>query len=52
MARHGVDQTLDDKSDDPGPLDDLATHLLGLVRATIEAPARLRRRYRMRHYIP
>ena len=36
----------------PGGVDDFASHLLARVRRTLDAPARLRRRYQMRHYIP
>ena len=36
----------------PGALEDLAGHLQALAQRTIEAPARLRRRYRMRNYYP
>jgi hypothetical protein len=42
----------ENESGQPVAIDDLANHLLGLMRRTMEAPARVRRRYRMRHYIP
>jgi hypothetical protein len=38
--------------DGPGAFEDLATHLLKLTRRAIGTPSRLRRRYKMRHYIP
>lgn len=46
MARRGAEPTSEHESDD------LPSQLLGLVRLTVDAPARLRRRHRMRHYIP
>jgi hypothetical protein len=45
-------QEAKDEQEGTGALDDLAGHLQALARRTIEAPARLRRRYRMRDYYP
>jgi hypothetical protein len=52
VAQRAAIEAREDESGNPGAMDDLANHLLGVVRRTLNAPARLRRRYRMRHYIP
>jgi hypothetical protein len=52
MARRDPIKTREDETGHSGAIDDLASQLLGVVRGTMESAARLRRRYRMRHYIP